>query len=82
MSPAYFELLSVRIGSRLARSSRSSASDGSYGMASIMVPGAEKRHGLIWFWSEDLIVMDRAYAYARTLPGIVVRDEGGIFQID
>jgi nucleotidyltransferase AbiEii toxin of type IV toxin-antitoxin system len=58
MSPAYFERLSVRIGSRLARSSRSSASGGAYGMASIMVPGAEKRHWLIWFWSEDLIVMD------------------------
>ncbi len=51
-------------------------------MASIMVPGAEKRHGLIWFWSEDLIVMDRAYAYARMLAGIAVLDEGGIFQID
>ena len=45
-------------------------------MASIMVPGAEKRHWLIWFWSEDLIAMDRACAYARTLAGIAVLDEG------
>jgi hypothetical protein len=47
-------------------------------------PDAEERleRSLEPIRTEDLIVMDRAYAYARTLAGIAVLDEGGIILID